>query len=98
MVSDDSVVNCVEVATGDEVWRKRIGGHVAASPIFADGRLYFCNQEGLTAVIKPGRTFESLAANTLDVGCMASPIVSGKALFLRTKTHLYRIESGESSP
>ena len=49
-------------------------------------------------VIKPGRTYELLATNTLETGCMASPAVSGKTLFLRTKTHLYRIESNGPIP
>ncbi len=93
MVTDDGIVCCLEVATGRELWKQRIGGHYAASPIYADGRLYFCNQEGKTTVIKPGRSYELLAANSLETGCMASPAVSGQALFLRTKTHLYRIES-----
>ncbi len=30
--------------------------------------------------------------NKLDEGCMATPAIAGKALFIRTKTHLYRIE------
>ena len=80
------------------VWRQRLGGHFAASPIYADGRLYFCNQEGKATMIKPGRSYELLATNTLESGCMASPAVSGKALFLRTKTHLYRIESHGQNP
>jgi hypothetical protein len=43
-------------------------------------------------VLKPGRTFELLASNTLDDGFMASPAASGKAFFLRTRSHLYRVE------
>ncbi len=93
MVSDDGIVCCLEVATGRELWKKRIGGHFVASPIYADGRLYFFDQEGTATVIKPGRSYELLATNALETGCMASPAVSGRALFLRTKTHLYRIES-----
>jgi hypothetical protein len=93
MVTDDGVVCCLETATGRELWKQKIGGHYAASPIYADGRLYFCNQEGKTTVIKPGRSYELLATNSLETGCMASPAVSGQALLLRTKTHLYRIES-----
>ena len=61
--------------------------------IGADGRLYFSNQHGLTTVLKPGRSLEVLATNQLDGSFMASPAVDGKALFLRTKTHLYRIET-----
>ena len=65
---------------------------VVAAYIYGDGRLYFCNQQGKTTVLKPGRSFESLATNTLASGFMASPAVAGKALILRTRTHLYRIE------
>ena len=95
MVSDEGVVTCLEVATGQPVWRERISGNYAASPVFADGRLYFANQQGKTAVLKPGRTFEVLATNALDSGCMASPAVAGRAFYLRTKTHLYRLEARE---
>jgi len=88
----ESFITCIEAATGEVVWTERIPGNYQASPIYADGRLYFCNQEGTTTVLKPGRTCEVLATNTLADGLMASPAVSGRALFLRTKTSLYRIE------
>lgn len=96
MVSDDGAVTCLEVASGQQVWRERLPGNYAASPIYADGRLYFASQQGKTTVIKPGRTFEALATNVFENGCMASPAVEGKALFWRTKTHLYRIEAAGS--
>jgi len=41
----------------------------------------------------PGDTFQVLAENPLADGCLASPAVAGKALVLRTKTGLYRIEN-----
>jgi outer membrane protein assembly factor BamB len=93
IAAEQNYVTCVEAATGQVVWTGRIGGKYAASPIYGDGRLYFCSQQGTTTVLKPGRTFEVLATNTLASGFMASPAADGKALFLRTKTHLYRIES-----
>jgi outer membrane protein assembly factor BamB len=93
MVSDGGKASCLEIATGHELWREGLGGPFAASPIFADGRLYFFDQDGKATVIKPGRTYEVLATNKLESGCMASPAVSGKALFVRTKSHLYRIET-----
>ena len=98
MVNDDGALSCIDIADGSLVWKERLAGNYAASPILADGRLYLPNQQGKTFVVKPGRTFEGLATNVLDTGCMASPAVSGKALFLRTKTHLHRIESGAPPP
>jgi outer membrane protein assembly factor BamB len=93
MVSDDGMVTCLEAPSGKQVWHSRIGGSYAASPIYGDGRLYFFSQQGKTTVLKPGRSFEALATNSLSNGFMASPAVSGRAFFLRTKTDLYRVES-----
>jgi len=94
MVSDDGIASCVDALAGEVVWKKRLGGRYAASPIYADGRLYFFNQDGQTTVLQPGREFELLATNTLNDGFMASPAVADGALFLRTKSHLYRVEDG----
>ncbi|MBU6399060.1 MAG: PQQ-binding-like beta-propeller repeat protein [Verrucomicrobia bacterium] len=94
MAAEESFITCVEAATGQVVWTGRVGGRFASSPIYGDGRLYFFDQDGTTKVLKPGRTLQVLATNTLDDGFMASPAAAGKALFLRTRSHLYRIESG----
>ncbi len=96
MVNDEGLLTCLETASGKQVWRARIPGNYAASPIYADGRLHFFNQQGRTTVLKPGRTFEPLATNTLASGFMASPAVAQNSLFLRTKTHLYRIQAAAS--
>jgi outer membrane protein assembly factor BamB len=92
MVSNDGVVSCLEAETGKEVWRERIGGNFSSSPIYANGHIYFSNQNGKTTVIKPGRIFEMLAVSQLDDGFMASPAIVGNSLIMRTETHLYRIE------
>jgi hypothetical protein len=43
-------------------------------------------------VINPGKEYELISRNKLDDGFMASPAVSGKAIYARSKTHIYRIE------
>ncbi len=92
MVSGDGLATCLDAATGEKAYSERIGGNYMASPVYADGRIYCCNNQGKTTVLKPGRTFEVLATSKLDNGFMASPAVTGKALILRTKTDLYRVE------
>lgn len=91
LTGEDGGLQCLEAATGTEVWKERIGGNYAASPICAGGLLYFCSQQGKTTVVKAGRAFVAVATNKLDDGFMASPAVDGRALILRTKTHVYRI-------
>ena len=90
-ISDAGIATCFNARTGDVHWRNRIGGNHSASPLLADGRIYFFNREGETMVIKPGPEFEILATNKLDGRFMASAAVAGKAFILRTDTHLYRI-------
>jgi len=92
MLADGGVATCLEAKTGETVWQERIGGDYSASPLHAEGRIYFCSHDGRTVIIKAGRQFEKLAENKLADGFMASPAVAGKALFLRTKTALYRVE------
>lgn len=93
MIDDGGIASCVEAKTGAEVWRERVQGNYSASPIYAEGRIYFCSEEGKTTIVEASRTFKKLAENTLADGFMASPAVVDNALYLRTRTHLYRIEN-----
>jgi outer membrane protein assembly factor BamB len=96
MISDAGIASCIEARTGQVVWQERIGGEFSASPVYADGKIWFFSQEGKTSVVAPGRTFQLLAENQLTEGFMASPAIAGRSFFLRTRTHLYRIEQLES--
>jgi outer membrane protein assembly factor BamB len=83
---------CFDAKTGKPVWRQRMGSAYSASPLYADGRIYLFNERMGTTVIKPGREYKELAVNRLRSRIMASPAIVGKAIYLRTDTHLYRIE------
>ncbi len=97
-IEDGGIATCWEAKTGAVIWNERVGGNYSASLLAAEGRVYFFSEEGKTTVIAAARTFQKLAENVLPDGFMASPAVAGKALFLRTRTHLYRIESGGPAP
>ncbi len=92
MGNDSGVVTCLEARTGAEVWTARLTDSYSASPVAADGRVYFFSEDGKATVIEAGRVFKVLAENRLDDGFMASPAVDGQALYLRTRSHLYRIQ------
>ena len=91
MVSDAGIVTCVDAQTGAIVWQHRLTGAFSASPVYADGRLYFQSEEGVTTVLAPGRSVKILSVNTLDAPTLASMAVASGSVFLRTATDLYRI-------
>jgi outer membrane protein assembly factor BamB len=92
MVSDNGIASCLDAKTGKEHWRHRLGGNYSASPVYADGRIYFLSEECESPVVAPGKTFNLLATNRVDGRCLASMAVSRRSIFLRSDGHLYRIE------
>jgi outer membrane protein assembly factor BamB len=90
-VSDIGVAAALDAQTGVPRWQQRLGGNYSASPVFADGRIYFLSEEGLTTVIAPGAEFRVLAKNQLDGTTLASMAVSGGSMFIRSDRYLYRI-------
>ncbi|HEY6399896.1 MAG TPA: PQQ-binding-like beta-propeller repeat protein [Blastocatellia bacterium] len=93
MVSDNGIASCIDAKTGAPYWQVRLGGNHSASPIYADGRIYFLSEEGESVVIAPGKEFKELARNQIDGPTLASMAVSGGSIFVRSQTHLYRLSN-----
>ncbi|MDP2055548.1 MAG: hypothetical protein Q8L75_18060, partial [Acidobacteriota bacterium] len=63
-----------------------------ASPVGADGKIYLATEDEDVVVVKMGDTLEVLATNTLaNQSFIASPVIVGGELYLRSQTHLFRI-------
>jgi outer membrane protein assembly factor BamB len=93
LIKDSGIATCLNATTGEELWQKRIGGTYRASPVAVGDHVYFCSQKGKTTVLKLGTKYSPVATNQLDGIFLASPAIAGQSLFLRSDTHLYRIES-----
>jgi hypothetical protein len=91
VVSDGGVATCLEAKTGRKMWSERLGKHHSASPVSAEGRLYFLDDAGVMHVLRAAPEFEVLAENDLGEACRASPAVSRGQMFLRTRHHVYCI-------
>jgi len=92
LVDDDGIATCLDAVTGTQHWQRRIGGNFSASPTLADGKIYLLDEDGKTTVLTPGKKYEVLATNTLEGRTLATPAMVDHSVFLRTDTHLYRIE------
>ena len=91
LVTDTGVASCRDARTGEILWQQRLNGNFSASPVSADGRVYFLSEDGVATVIAPGRQYRHLATNTLDGSTLASMAVAGGSIYIRSATHLYRI-------
>ena len=94
MVTEGGVVSCLEAKSRNEVWKGRLGGDYWASPLYANGKIYFFSLEGNISVISAGREFELLAENEFDEGFIASPAIADNTIIVRSLTHLYCFAKG----
>ncbi len=92
-LSDGGVVSCADAGSGALKWKKSLGRRHMASPLLAEGRLYFVDTTGRTTVIKPGPAYEELAQNLLEGHVVASPAAVDGDLYLRTDDRLYCIRA-----
>jgi outer membrane protein assembly factor BamB len=67
------------------------GGSFSASPIAADGRLYFANEDGDIFVARAGRTYQEIAKNEMKEVIMSTPAISDGVVIVRTLGHVYGI-------
>jgi outer membrane protein assembly factor BamB len=92
--SNNGVLTCYDARTGERIYQQRIAGQsnaFTASPIAADGRLYFAGEDGDVFVIKAGPKYELIATNPIGEVLMATPAISEGMIFIRSINHVYGI-------
>lgn len=91
MTNEIGVVTCADAATGESVWRHRLGGIFFASPVAGGGNVYMVSETGETYVLRAGRKPEVLATNDLGERIIASPAISEGRIFLRGDGTLFAV-------
>ncbi len=92
--SNSAILTCLDAKTGEPIIeRKRLPDihNVYASPVAAQGRIYFTDRDGTTLVLADAPKVEVLSTNKLDDQIDASPAIVGNEIIFRSKTHLYCI-------
>jgi outer membrane protein assembly factor BamB len=92
-VSDEGLATCAAATTGEVKWQVRLEEAHLASPMAVAGKVYFFGRDGKSTVAAPGDSYARLAENRLEGTFSASPAAVGRALYLRSDSHLYRIEA-----
>jgi outer membrane protein assembly factor BamB len=98
ILADDGRLSCVEASTGKIEWRMRLEGSFSASPVVAAEYVICSNEAGVTYVIQAGLSSVIVAKNTLPAGIMASPVIVGDSVYVRTLSGLHRITAASTQP
>jgi outer membrane protein assembly factor BamB len=96
--SNSGRLSCFNTTTGELVYRQSLGSRsvaFSASPVAADGKIYFPAEKGDIYVVKAGPEFEVIAVNKMHETCMATPAISDGALLFRIRNHLVSIAEGQ---
>jgi outer membrane protein assembly factor BamB len=89
--SNSGMLACFDAKTGKQLYRERLApsSGFTASPVAADGRLYFTSEEDGVYVVKAGPEFELLAINPMPEICMATPAIADGMIFVRSQHHVW---------
>jgi outer membrane protein assembly factor BamB len=93
---NNGVMSCYRAETGEQLYRERLGGGstgFSASPVAAEGKLYFTSEEGDVFVVRTGSKFRLLATNSLDENTMATPAISEGRIYFRTQRHVVAVSA-----
>ena len=101
VITDSGLLSTLNATTGAPVYQQRRlprSYNFKASPVGANGKLYLATEEGDVVVVRMGDSFEVLATNTLaGQSFIASPVIVDGDIYLRSRTHLFRIGSSATS-
>lgn len=91
LIKEGGIATCFETGRGEAVFgpaRINNASSYFASPVYGDGKIYICGENGRVVVLRSGPQLDVLAVNDLGDPILGSPAIAGNSLFLRTRTSL----------
>ena len=92
MINDGGILTTLDPATGAVFKQGRLRAAVDqyyASPVGADGKVFFASKTGIVSVLKAGGEQEVLAVGDFDEEIAATPAIADGRIYLRTSSTLY---------
>jgi outer membrane protein assembly factor BamB len=94
---DRGTVSCLDAATGEQHWRKRVGGHFHSSPVRIGDRIFGLSKDGDVIVLAADKEYKLLARNSLGETCQATPALAKNRIYFRTDSSLICLGEGEAN-
>lgn len=91
-VTNDGIGYCWNAETGEQKWRKRLGGNYSASLTLVNNHILAVNEDGMTKVFRASPDeLDIIAENQLSGLTRATPAICGDRIYFRTDDGLYCI-------
>jgi len=91
-------IHCVDAATGQAVWTHDAGGEIWASPLLADGKVYFATRRGQALVFAADREKKLLHQVALGDPVSATPVAANGTIYFATMRNLFAVAAGAPAP
>ncbi|HEY1082862.1 MAG TPA: PQQ-binding-like beta-propeller repeat protein, partial [Prosthecobacter sp.] len=85
---------CLDAKTGKEYWKFDTKGHIWASPLVADGKVYIGNEEGELFILAEGKELKELSTIEFPAPLLSGLVAANGCLYVATHTHLYCFKEG----
>jgi outer membrane protein assembly factor BamB len=97
MVNDGGIVTTIDPKTGDLIKQGRLMGALGAyyaSPVAADGHVFFVSERGAVSVMPPTGDLTPIRVNDLAEDVYATPAFADGRIYIRTVEALYAFGDG----
>jgi outer membrane protein assembly factor BamB len=91
-IKNGGILTVLSAETGAVVKMARVGAAPAsysASPVAAGGHVYLANEDGMIAVLRPGKDWTVLVANEIGEPLFATPALAQGRIYVRGAASLY---------
>ncbi|MBI3209538.1 MAG: PQQ-binding-like beta-propeller repeat protein [Candidatus Solibacter usitatus] len=92
MISDGGILTSLDPKTGEAFAQTRLrtaADKIYASPVAADGKVFFVTEGGVIAVRKAGKEHSLLSTTDLEEPVYATPAIAGGRIFIRSTRSLF---------
>jgi outer membrane protein assembly factor BamB len=84
-------LHCVDAETGQPYWTEDVTGEIWASPLVADGKVYFATRTGEVLVFAESKQKQLLHRIKLDSPISGTPVAANGVLYITTMKQLYAV-------
>jgi outer membrane protein assembly factor BamB len=100
VVTYNGVLTAYDAKTGEKKFTQRLADGTTAftaSPIAADGKVYFASEDGRVFVLKASPSYELVATNDMAESTLATPALSEGVMYWRTQGHVLAVAAAAAS-